>query len=90
MDKKTITKVKSVLFKLGLVAISIGIAYWYGTFHPNNHTLVNINKQFEDDNLRALKEIECNQSYCHTQHRLGAICKKKKIQCCVQFSLSGR
>ena len=57
MDKKTITKVKSVLFKLGLVAISIGIAYWYGTFHPNNHTLVNISKQFDDDNLRALKEI---------------------------------
>ena len=23
-----------------------------------------------------LKEIKCNQSYCHKKHRLGVVCKK--------------
>ena len=28
--------------------------------------------------LKQLKEIECNQSKCHTKHCLGVICKKQK------------
>ena len=27
------------------------------------------------------KEIECNQTYSHTKHRLGAICKNLVVQC---------